>query len=105
MVRRPKRRAIARIQEEAEERAHQVASFIHQRIRELAPYDSTRRGDRRGPRHLRNSYYVEVDPITGDYLIKATKRYWVYVEFGTAEHGDAQPHVRPAIEEARARYG
>lgn len=88
--------ALNRIRQKAQQRAYNVARYTLKRIRANAPVDTT---------ELRESYYIEKDPETGDWLIKSTARYWQFVEYGTKEHGNAQPHVRPAIDEARARYG
>ncbi len=73
-------------------------------MNQLAPYDEARRPDRRGVRHLRGSYRAVQRP-DGTWVIVTGKRYWQFVEFGTKEHGDAQPHVRPALDEMRRRYG
>lgn len=97
-------RALARIEEKAQERAEHIGQFIIGHIRANAPYDENRRDDRDGGPHLRDSYYYRVDEATGDVIIKTRRRYWAFVEFGTAEHGSAQPHVRPAIEAARAEF-
>lgn len=103
MARRVKRRTIERIERSAEQRAERIARKVLLLIKLYAPYDTNRRFDRRGPRHLRNSYYLDRD-ANGDYLIRSTRRYWQFVEFGTRKHGPAQPHVRPAIEEARRAF-
>lgn len=86
-------------------RAQRIAEFIVAEIRRIAPYDAARRPDRRGTRHLANSYYVNVDPADGEVTVRTSKRYWEFVEYGTREHGRAQPHVRPAIDAARSKFG
>lgn len=95
-------RPLARIRREAdnlvERRAKEAAALIN----ELAPYDETRRPDRRGPRHLKGSYRAVRLP-DGDWGVVTSKRYWAFVEFGTKEHGNAQPHVRPALDEMARR--
>lgn len=97
-------RALARIERKAKVRAERIARFIVNQIHILAPYDPRTESDTTGP-HLKDSYYIEEDPKTGGMVIKCKRRYWAFVEFGTKEHGAAQPHVRPAIEAARRRFG
>jgi hypothetical protein len=100
-------RALARIERKGQHRAKRIADFIVSQIYLLAPYDSREKSNTKGP-HLRDSYYVEQDPKSGDFLIKCKRRYWAYVEFGTNRvpgRQDARPHVRPAIEAARNRFG
>lgn len=94
------RRTITRIEEAAEREAFRIAEEIVAEIKLNAPV-----GTEAKPEHLRlrNSYYVERDPVTGDALIKSRRRYWVFVEYGTG-HGPEQQHVRPAIETVRARH-
>lgn len=54
---------------------------------------------------LRSSYRVQQVPDgSGDWEVVTDRRYWRFVEFGTKEHGDAQPHVRPAIEYVRGVF-
>src|ERR1044071_6241970 len=100
MARRTNYRALARIERKAGDRAKRIARFIVDQIYLYAPYDDRTDSSTTGP-HLRDAYYVEPDPKTGAALIKCKRRYWAYVEFGTKQHGRAQPHVRPAIEAAR----
>lgn len=102
--RRTNYRALARIEGKARVRAERIARFIVNQIHILAPYDTRAENDTTGP-HLKDSYYIEPDPKTGAMVIKCRRRYWAFVEFGTREHGRAQPHVRPAIEAARRRFG
>lgn len=89
-----------RIREKAAARAHAIADLIVQEIR-LNPRTPVskpgERHDQQPPGELRESYYVDTDKVTGDALIKSHARYWQFVEYGTLEHGHAQPHVRPAI--------
>lgn len=89
-------RALARIELKGQARAEQLAKDLVRLIALYAPRD---------PNHERNtggvplwkSYYVKQDPDTGDLIVKCRRRYWAFVEFGTREHGRAQPHVRPAL--------
>lgn len=89
---------LLKIEQEAQERCHQLAELIVQEIAEspLTPFDPRPDGDG----HLKYSYYVDTDPATGDAIIKSRSRYWVYVEYGTRQHGfrDAQPHLNPAVD-------
>jgi HK97 gp10 family phage protein len=99
-------RALARIARKAEQRAEEVARMIVEQIHINAPRGSAERGtahDDAGP-PLSESFYVRQDPTTGDFLIGSRRRYWAYVEFGTREHGKAQPYIRPAIEAVRRYY-
>lgn len=102
--RRTNYRALARIEKKAQYRAKRIARFILNEIFILAPFDTRAESDTTGP-HLKDSYYMEEDPKTGAMIIKCKRRYWAFVEFGTKEHGKAQPHVRPAIEAAKRRFG
>lgn len=99
------RRALARIEALADRRAKRIAEFI---VNEIATNPDTPQDDdpgREAHEHLRFSYYAVRDKSGGgDWLIKSRSKYWVYVEFGTAQHGHAQPHVRPAIDLARERF-
>lgn len=51
---------------------------------------------------LRDGYYVRETQYGA--AIDNKVSYWRYVEFGTRKHGDAQPHVRPAIEAVLLRH-
>lgn len=96
-------RTLARIERKASERAREIAQFIVDEIATNPNTPEDRSPDRPPHEHLRYSYYVaQARDGSGDWLIKSRSRYWVFVEFGTREHGDAQPHLRPAIELARA---
>ncbi len=95
-------RALARIRNKGQARAEEIALYVVRQIQILAPFDTRVTNDTKGP-HLRNSYYTRVDG-KGGIVIKCKRRYWVFVEFGTQEHGRAQPHVRPALDMARERY-
>jgi hypothetical protein len=97
-------RTIERIERKAEHRAEEIAQNIVDFIHINAPVDEHRRPDREGGPHLSESYYVVQDPDTGDFLVRTRRRYWAFVEFGTKKHGDAQPHIRPAIEAVRRYY-
>jgi hypothetical protein len=89
-------RAIGRIERKAEVRAYRLAEDLVRLIALYAPRDPHHETNTGGP-PLWKSYYVRIDPETGDSVVKCRRRYWVYVEYGTREHGDAQPHVRPAL--------
>jgi hypothetical protein len=97
-------RTIERIRKKAEQRSEDIAQDIVDFIHINAPRDMDRRPDREGGPHLSESYYVRQDPDTGDFLVRTRRRYWAFVEFGTREHGHAQPHIRPAIEAVRRYY-
>ncbi|MET1006568.1 MAG: HK97 gp10 family phage protein [Propionibacteriaceae bacterium] len=96
-------RRLERISRLGEDRAEEICRFIAGTANELAPVNSNPSTDS-SPKRLRGSYKVARNAETGGYAVVATARYWVFVEFGTAEHGDAQPHVRPAVDAARARW-
>lgn len=90
------REKTASIYEAARQRAHDLAQEICDEIA-TNPETPALTGA------LLSSYYVDYDS-NGDALVKSRVRYWKYVEFGTKEHGDAQPHLRPAIEAIRALH-
>jgi HK97 gp10 family phage protein len=99
-------RALARIEREAESLAEKIARDIVELIYLNAPRGSAARGtehDDAGP-ILAESFYVRQDPATGDFIIASRRRYWAYVEFGTSQHGDAQPFIRPAIDAVKRYY-
>lgn len=99
-------RAIERIQEKAKERSEQIAREIVEKIYVNAPRGSKERGtehDDAGP-ILAESFYVKADPIGGGYIVGSRRRYWAFVEFGTRKHGDAQPYIRPSIDEVKALH-
>lgn len=101
----PNPRVIARIRERAQHRCEKIGEFIVDYIATTGPVDTDRRPQREAGPHLRDSYYWSLDAARGGAVVVATnRRYWKYVEYGTAEHGSAQPHVRPAIEAAKARF-
>jgi len=100
-------RTIERIEDKARERAREIAQDIVDLIHINAPTGSVERGtlhDDAGP-ELKDSFYVRLDPETGDFLIRSRRRYWAYVEFGTREHGDAQPYIRPSVDAVKRYYG
>lgn len=101
--RRTNYRALARIEQKGRVRAERIARYIVDQIHTLAPYDTRANSDTKGP-HLKDSYHVRQDPITGDMLIWCSRRYWVFVEFGT-KNMKAQKHVRTALEMAKRRFG
>lgn len=96
-------RNLARIERKADLRAREIAEWVVRRIAILAPRDPLHEEHTGGPR-LAESYRVKRDSSTGDWVISSSRRYWVFVEFGTAEHGGPQPHVRPALDEAKALF-
>jgi hypothetical protein len=89
-------RTIDRIEQKGKERAQRLAKDLVRLIALYAPRDPEHASNTGGP-PLWQSYYVRIDPETGDSIVKCRRRYWVFVEYGTREHGDAQPHVRPAL--------
>lgn len=98
-------RALERIRKKAEDRSEEIARMIVEAIYINAPRGSAARGtahDDAGP-ILAESFYVRQDTDSGDYLIASRRRYWAYVEFGTNEHGKAQPFIRPAVDAVK-RY-
>lgn len=97
-------RGIARIEQAADTRAREIAEYVVERIAALAPRDPRHAENTGGPA-LHESYYIKADDDGDGYTIRSRRRYWVFVEFGTREHGDAQPHVRPALDEAKAIFG
>lgn len=96
-------RAIERIERKAERRAEEIARLVVETIQVLAPEDPEHEKNTGGPK-LKDSYYVRQDPATGDFIVASRRRYWAFVEFGTKKHGDAQPHVRPALDSVRRYY-
>jgi Bacteriophage HK97-gp10, putative tail-component len=99
-------RTIERIRRKAQERSEEIAQDIVDLIFINAPTGSAQRGtlhDDAGP-ELRESFYVRQDPETGDFLIRSRRRYWAYVEFGTREHGIAQPFIRPSVAAVKAYH-
>jgi hypothetical protein len=48
--------------------------------------------------------YEVAETQNGAAIMNPSAPYWRYVEFGTHEHGRAQPHVRPAIFAVMARH-
>jgi hypothetical protein len=96
-------RGIARIEEAADARAREIAQWVVERIAVLAPRDPLHHVHTGGPA-LYESYYIKADPDGDGYTIRSRRRYWVYVEFGTRKMRE-QPHVRVALDEAKARFG
>lgn len=94
-------KTMLRIELKANTRAFRIARQLAQRINHLAPKDPEHFAHTPGP-PLSKSYFVRSSEA-GGYIIASRQPYWRYVEFGTLEHGDAQPHVRVALDEARAR--
>lgn len=94
-------RAITRIEEAAQERAYEIATFIALNANLNAPYDLNRPREHRGTPRLKGSYKVKM--IDGEAVIMSNREYWIYQEKGT-RHNKAQPHVEPAIELARSVY-
>lgn len=113
-VRRQTRRARAirsmnatfrKINRAGDRRAKQICELIVEEIRlsPTTPFD-TRIGENTTGPHLKYSYAVKEIPGGGGWAVATRRRYWRFVEFGTKEHGSAQPHIRPAIEAARRVY-
>lgn len=99
-------RTIDRIRRKGEDRAEVIARRIVEAIYINAPEGSAERGtehDDPGP-PLKDSFYVRQDPETGDFLIASRRRYWAFVEFGTREHGAAQPFIRPSVDAVKRFY-
>ena len=99
-------RTIERFENKAREHAREIALDIVRLIHINAPTGSAERGtlhDDAGP-ELKDSFYVRFDPETGDFLIRSRRRYWAFVEFGTHEHGKAQPYIRPAVAAIKDYY-
>lgn len=90
------RRALGRIEVKARERVIQRGRDLVRLIALYCPRDPDHAQDTGGI-PLWKSYYVRSDPATGDILVSCRRRYWAFVEFGTAKHGRAQPHIRPAL--------
>ncbi len=97
-------RAFNRIARAGDERSREICEYSVHTIATSAntPYDSRHDSDTTGE-HLKYSYQVVRHPTGDGWLVATDRRYWVFVEFGTRKM-QAQPHVRPAIEAARARY-
>lgn len=87
-------------------RCQEVAEFIAEWSNALAPDRQLRyvRANDADNVTLAHSYYAEENPDGPGWLVKSKAPYWKYVEFGTLKHGDAQPHVRHAIREAKERF-
>lgn len=99
-------RALARIEENALDRCELIGRYIVEHIKLHGPYDDREGRPSHQGTHLKDSYYYRVE---GDsVVIKSTRRYWVYVEFGTNRpdipKSDARPHVRPALDAAKAEF-
>lgn len=100
-------RAFEKVNRAGSGRARHLCELIVQEIQMNpdTPYDTRATTDTRGE-HLRDSYTVRKHPDgSGRWQVVTNRRYWRYVEFGTKEHGDAQPHIRPAVERVRAIIG
>jgi hypothetical protein len=93
-------RTIAKIEDAANHRAQEIAQWIVDEIYVTAPRDPLHAEHTGGPA-LHESYYVKANEDGHGYTIRSRRRYWVYVEFGTHEHGNPQPHVEPALRAAR----
>jgi HK97 gp10 family phage protein len=81
----------ARVRRNALKRCEQIADEVIEQIRQ-SPKTPHLTGE------LANSYYWRHSADGKGVVIDSHTDYWRYVEFGTHRHGDAQPHVRPAIE-------
>ncbi len=87
--------SLERIRIAGQHHCHLIASEIVAEIARLAPHGETGA--------LAQSFYVDTDD-NGDAVIRCHVDYWRYPEFGTHEHGRAQPYIRPAVETVRARH-
>lgn len=97
-----KNRIMRKINKAGSDRARLLCELIVQEIASMPkPRDDRHDSDTTGT-HLLDSYYVAKSATGDGWQIKTDRRYWKYVEFGTRQHGDAQPHIRPAIETVRA---
>ncbi len=95
-------RNLARIEDKAQQRCHDIAQFVVEHISTFGPYDENRPDSHTGP-HLKDSYYARFSPEQDAWMIRCRRRYWVYVEFGT-RRSKANPHVRPALDAARVAF-
>lgn len=111
---RQKRRALARIEDKANDRARTIAEFIAFWANREAPVDDNRHRSHKNTRRLKGSYYVMPAKNRDGWVVASAVDYWAFVEYGTghfnAPHnkGGASPgfpHVRKAIQRARAVYG
>lgn len=92
-------KVFARIEAKTNVRCVAVATGVVRRIEQLAPVDPLHHLHQTGP-HLKDSYFVT--PEEDGATIRSRQDYWAYVEFGTGQT-PTQPHVRPALDEAKAR--
>lgn len=98
-------RSMGKISRAGDDRSREICEHIVHLIATSSgtPYDSRAESDTTGA-HLRDSYRVVRHPAGDGWLITTDRRYWMFVEFGTRKM-DAQPHIRPAIENARQVFG
>lgn len=98
---------LVKLERLAAHRCEEVAEFIAERANAHAPVRQAKyvRPDDTDGVTLKGSYYTEKDPLGDGWLVRSRAPYWHFVEFGTSKHGDAQPHVRTAVREAKARFG
>lgn len=94
-------RAITRIKRRSTARSEKIAQFMVEYIAVNGPYDQDRPKSHLG-QHLKFSYYARVD-TDGSVVLATRRRYWAFVEYGT-RRSKAQPHVRPAIDAAKAKF-
>lgn len=94
------RRVLARLELKARDRAEDRAKDLVRLIALYAPRDP-HHAENTGGVPLWRSYFVRYDAETGSLVVACRRRYWAFVEYGTREHGDAQPHVRPALRALR----
>jgi hypothetical protein len=109
MPRSPRSRNPERVfRESAEEAtlriAREIVNYIESSPRTPVRQLKYRRKDSLIAGTLKHGYEVISDGEGGALIINEDAPYWVFVEFGTKEHGSAQWHVRPAIEAVRARH-
>lgn len=100
-----------RVYEAGLRRSHQIAEEVLHELRAHTPlrkaeYTSEETGkvtkESTPGGTLRDSWRVRDTPAGAAIVTKV--RYWMFVEYGTAEHGSAQRPVRNAIENVRARH-
>lgn len=93
----------ARLYDAGERRSRALAEEVLAEIKRLAPRRQPQYVEPGEPGGALEAGYDTVDTPRGTAIVNPL-RYWQFVEFGTAEHGEAQPHVRTAIEAVRARH-
>jgi hypothetical protein len=104
-ARRGLQRDLRRLARAGNERSFEICEYIIDHIESspFTPFDPRTSSNTTGD-HLKFSYRIAPHPKGNGYLVVTKRRYWAFVEFGTRKM-HAQPHVRPAVDAARARYG